>query len=290
MTGPAPEVDLDLVRRALIEDVRSGDRTTEAIVPDSARAKAVFLAKQNCVVAGLDVTTAVFSQLDPAARVDVLRPDGASSGPGDVIATVSGAARAILTGERTALNFLQRLSGIATLTRRFVDAAAGRITILDTRKTTPGLRALEKYAVRCGGGTNHRFGLYDAILIKDNHIRVAGGVAEAVRRVMRSAAESNHGPTPIEVEVQSLHQLEEAIQAGADTIMLDNMGDEELREAIRRIAGRARIEISGGVTLQNITQVTSLGADVVSIGALTHSAPAVDISLELEFDAEQSAG
>ncbi len=185
----------------------------------------------------------------------------------------------MLTAERTALNFLQRLSGIATLTRRFVDAAAGRITILDTRKTTPTLRALEKYAVRAGGGANHRSGLDDGILIKDNHIRLGGGVATTVRRMKAAGLEM-----PMEVEAQSLDQVDEAIDAGADVILLDNLSTEEIREAVRRIAGRAKVEISGGVTLDRMPELAATGADYVSVGALTHSAPAVDLSFELELD------
>jgi nicotinate-nucleotide pyrophosphorylase (carboxylating) len=206
-------------------------------------------------------------------------PDGTRTKHGDIVAEVLGTAAAMLTAERTALNFLQRMSGIATLTRRFVDAAAGRITILDTRKTTPTLRALEKYAVRAGGGTNHRNGLDDAIMIKDNHIRLAGGVAVAMTR-MRGARDD----MPIEIEAQSMDQVDEAIAAKANIIMLDNMTTDELREAVRRIAGRAKVEISGGVTLDRIPELASTGADYVSVGALTHSAPSADLSFELEPD------
>jgi nicotinate-nucleotide pyrophosphorylase (carboxylating) len=283
-------VYLDLVRRALSEDVRYGDRTTNAIVPPDATARARFEARSRCVVAGLDVATAVFSELDRSAVLTGIVRDGDVCQAGKVLAVVSGSARALLTGERTALNFLQRLSGIATLTRRFVEAADSNITVLDTRKTTPGLRALEKYAVRCGGGTNHRFGLYDAVLIKDNHIRIAGNIAEAVRRVRDESAGGLHAPVPVEVEAQSLAQVEEAIAAGADTIMLDNLRVDEMREAVQLIAGRTRVEISGGVTLETLPHLASLGADVVSVGALTHSAPAVDISLEIEIDGQRHAG
>jgi nicotinate-nucleotide pyrophosphorylase (carboxylating) len=290
MTPLDPGLYLDLVRRALAEDVGYGDRTTDAIVPVAATARARFETRGECVVAGLDVATAVFTALDRSAVVTGVVRDGDVCRAGSVLAIVTGSARALLTGERTALNFLQRLSGIATLTRRFVEAADGDITVLDTRKTTPGLRALEKYAVRCGGGTNHRFGLYDAILIKDNHIRIAGSVEEAVRRVLRENVGGLHAPVPVEVEAQSLAQVEEAIAAGADTIMLDNLRVDEMREAVRLIAGRARIEISGGVTLETLRHLASLGADVVSVGALTHSAPAVDISLEIEIDGQRPAG
>ena len=188
-------------------------------------------------------------------------------------------AASMLTAERTALNLMQRMTGIATLTRRFVDAAGGRIIILDTRKTTPTLRALEKYAVRAGGGTNHRGGLDDGILIKDNHIRLGGGVMEAVRR-MRAADQQ----MPIEIEAQSLDQVDEAIRAGADIVLLDNLSTSEMKEAVRRIAGRAKVEISGGVTLDRIPELAETGADYVSVGALTHSAPAADLSFELEPD------
>ena len=269
----------EIVRRALAEDLGWGDTTTEATVDGSLRARGIVVAKCECVIAGLDVAAEVFRQLDPAAVVTVTMPDSARTRHGDIVAEVRGTAAAMLTAERTALNFLQRLSGIATLTRRFVDAAAGRITILDTRKTTPTLRALEKYAVRAGGGTNHRAGLDDAIMIKDNHIRLAGGVAEAVKR-MRAARDD----MPIEVEAQSMDQVEEAIVAKANIIMLDNMSIADMREAVRRIAGRAKIEISGGVTLERIPELASTGADYVSVGALTHSAASADLSFELEPD------
>jgi len=269
----------EVVRRALAEDLGWGDVTTEAIVDGSLRARGVIVAKCDCVMAGLDVAAEVFRQLDPAAVITINLPDGASTSKGKIVAEVRGAAGAMLTAERTALNFLQRLSGIATLTRKFVDAAAGRITILDTRKTTPTLRALEKYAVRAGGGTNHRNGLDDAIMIKDNHIRLAGGVAEAVKR-MREARDD----MPIEVEAQSMEQVEQALVARANVIMLDNMPIDAMREAVRKIAGRAKVEISGGVTLERIPELASTGADYVSVGALTHSAASADLSFELEPD------
>ena len=267
----------EIVRRALAEDLGWGDVTTEATVDASLPAHGVIVAKCECVIAGLQVAAEVFRQLDPAAVVTVTMPDGARTRCGDVVADVRGSAAAMLTAERTALNFLQRLSGIATLTRRFVDAAAGRITILDTRKTTPTLRALEKYAVRAGGGTNHRSGLDDAIMIKDNHIRLAGGLETAVRRMRESRDDM-----PIEVEAQSMEQVEQAIAARANIIMLDNMSIDDMREAVRRIAGRAKIELSGGVTLDRIPELASTGADYVSVGALTHSAAAADLSFELE--------
>jgi nicotinate-nucleotide pyrophosphorylase (carboxylating) len=269
----------DLVRRALEEDVRGGDITTEATVPAAARARGTLLAKASCIVAGLDVAFEAFRQLEkgPGPAFDVARGDGDRCAPGDTIATVSASARTLLVGERTALNFLQRLSGIATRARQFVDAAGGRITILDTRKTTPTLRALEKYAVRAGGATNHRTGLFDAILIKDNHIRLAGGIAAAV-----AAARAHQPGRVIEIEAETLGQVDEALAAGAETVLVDNMSPPQIREAVARAKGRAAIEISGGVTLDLIPTLSSTGAEFVSVGALTHSAPAVDISFEIE--------
>jgi len=270
----------EIVRRALAEDLGWGDVTTEGTVSAQQRATGVLLAKGACVVAGLDVAIEVFRQLDPSVTVRNGHQDGERCASGDIVATVRGSAASLLTAERTALNFLQRLSGIATLTRQFVEAAGGRITILDTRKTTPTLRALEKYAVRAGGGMNHRGGLDDGILIKDNHARLAGGVEEAVRRMKAAGQEM-----PIEVEAQSLQQVDQALTAGVDVILLDNLSTEDIREAVRRVAGRAKTEISGGVSLERLPELAATGADYVSIGALTHSAPSVDLSFELEPDA-----
>jgi len=239
----------------------------------------VILAKGECVIAGLDIAAEAFCQLDPAAVFTKHVDDGQRCTAGRTVAVVRGAAAAMLTAERTALNFLQRLSGVASVTRRFVDAAGGGITVLDTRKTTPTLRALEKYAVRAGGGTNHRASLDDGILIKDNHIRLGGGVAEVIRK-MKAA----HLEMPIEIEAQSLEQVDQAIAAGADVILLDNLALDEIRVAVGRIAGRAKIELSGGVTFDRIAELARTGADYVSVGALTHSAPAVDLSFELEPD------
>ena len=267
----------DIVRHALDEDVRDGDITTEATVLPTARARGVFLVKADCVIAGLDVALEAFRLLDPDTHCTVRARDGDWCRAGEEIALVDGSARALLVGERTALNFLQRLSGIATRARRFADASGGRITILDTRKTTPLLRALEKYAVRIGGAANHRFGLFDAILIKDNHIRLAGGVTAAVER----ARTANRG-MPVEVEAQTLDEVDAALAAGAQTVLVDNMSTADIRDAVRRAKGRARIEISGGVTLERIPELAATGADFVSVGALTHSAPAVDISFEIE--------
>jgi nicotinate-nucleotide pyrophosphorylase (carboxylating) len=275
-----PGLYREVVRRALAEDLGWGDVTTEATVDADLRARGEIVAKCDCVIAGLDVAAEAFRQLDPAVAISYVKTDGAACAHGDVVARIKGAAGAMLTAERTALNLLQRLSGIATLTRKFVDAAAGRITILDTRKTTPTLRALEKYAVRAGGGSSHRDGLDDAILIKDNHIRLAGGVGPAMTR-MRAAGHE----LPIEIEAQSLAQVDEAIEAGADIILIDNLPIAQIHEAVRRIARRAKVEISGGVTLDLIPALAATGADYVSVGALTHSAPAADLSFELEPDA-----
>jgi nicotinate-nucleotide pyrophosphorylase (carboxylating) len=284
VTQPAarllPDAYRDVVRRALAEDIGSGDVTTAATVDPSLRARGEIVAKCACVVAGLEVAAEVFRQVESSATMTIHMPDGSRCADGDIVAEIRGSAAGLLTAERTALNLLQRLSGIATLTRAFVDAAAGRITVLDTRKTTPTLRALEKYAVATGGGTNHRSGLYDAVLIKDNHIRLAGGVQNAVG-LSRRAQPS----LPIEVEAQSLEQVDEAIAAGADIILLDNLSTAVIQDAVRRIGGLARVEISGGVTLARIPELAATGADFVSVGALTHSAPASDLSLEIEPDA-----
>jgi len=274
-----PALYREAVRRALAEDLGWGDVTTEATVNPTLRARGMIVAKCDCVIAGLDVAAEAFRQLDPSAVFTQRLSDATRAPHGAVVAEVRGSAAAMLTAERTALNFLQRLSGIATLTRRYVDAAAGGITVLDTRKTTPTLRALEKYAVRAGGGTNHRAGLDDGILIKDNHIRLGGGVAEVVRRMKAARQEM-----PIEIEAQTLAQVDEAIAAGADIILLDNLPIKDVREAVRRIASRAKIELSGGVTIERIPELATTGANYVSVGALTHSAPAADLSFELEPD------
>ena len=270
----------DIVRRALEEDVRDGDITTDATVLPAQQARGVFLVKVDCVVAGLDVAFEAFRQLEPSVRITARTQDGESciaAGAGADNSAVASSARSLLVGERTALNFLQRLSGIATRARRFVDASGGRITILDTRKTTPTLRVLEKYAVRAGGASNHRGGLFDAILIKDNHIRLAGGVQAAVERVRA------HRPgMRVEIEAETLDQVDEALAAGAETILVDNMSTADIRAAVTCSRGRAQIEISGGVTLERIPELATTGADFVSVGALTHSAPAIDISFEIE--------
>jgi nicotinate-nucleotide pyrophosphorylase (carboxylating) len=274
---PLPrEVYVDTVRRALNEDVRGGDITTDATVRAGQRARGVFIVNSDCVLAGLDIAFEAFRQLDPDVQVHAAKHDGEACRGGDHVAAVTALARALLIGERTALNFVQRLSGIATRARRFVEASGGRITVLDTRKTTPTLRALEKYAVRAGGATNHRAGLFDAVLIKENHIHLAGSVGEAVERC-RAA---NPG-VPIEVEAENLQEFEAALEAGVDMILLDNMSTPDICRAVGLAGGRAKIEISGGVTLERLPELAATGADFVSVGALTHSAPAIDISFDI---------
>ena len=266
-----------VVAAALAEDVGTGDVTTEATVDTDAVGTAELVTRTAGVVAGLAAVEAVFRALDPEIRFEPLVEEGALVREPVAVARVSGSLRAILTGERTALNFLGRLSGIATLTRRYVDAVAGTgVAILDTRKTTPGLRVLEKRAVASGGGRNHRFGLSDGVLVKDNHLRAAGSVRAAVER-LRAATD-----LPVEVECDTLEQVDEALAAGADAILLDNMSLDELRAAAGLARGGARLEASGGVTLDTVRAVAETGVDEISIGALTHSAPALDVSLELE--------
>jgi nicotinate-nucleotide pyrophosphorylase (carboxylating) len=276
---PLPAIMLEpLVRAALLEDLgRAGDLTTDAIVPNEQRTTTVLVARQPGVIAGLDLAALAFRLLDPDVTISVQRADGSAVTAGDVVATVSGPARAILTGERTALNFLSRLSGIATATRAIVDAIDGhRAKIVCTRKTTPGLRAVEKYAVRAGGGSNHRFGLDDAVLIKDNHIAVAGGIRPAIERVR-----SNVGHLiKIEIEVDTLAQLEEALGLAPDAVLLDNMTSDELRRAVAMVAGRAITEASGRITAATAPAVAATGVDLISIGWLTHSAPILDIGLD----------
>lgn len=273
----------DLVRRALAEDVGQGDLTTDATVLPDQRARGAFIGKSRCVVAGLEVARDVFRQLDTATEVDVRIEDGAWCPAGGTIAEVRGPARALLSAERTALNFLQRLCGIATLSRRFVEAAGGRITILDTRKTTPTLRGLEKYAVRVGGASNHRMRLDDGILIKENHARLAGGIGVALAR-LRAVKDAGGMSRDllVEVEAQSLDEVDEALAAGARRVLVDNMSLDDIHEAVRRTRGRAEVEISGGVTLERLPELAATGAEYVSVGALTHSAPAADISFEVE--------
>jgi nicotinate-nucleotide pyrophosphorylase (carboxylating) len=277
LTPLDPAAYREIVRQALDEDVGRGDITTEATVRPDQRARGVFIAKADCVLAGLEVALEAFRQIDPDLDVTIHKRDGDRCRPGESIAEIAASARTLLVGERTALNFLQRLSGIATSASRFVAASGQRLTVLDTRKTTPTLRALEKYAVRAGGATNHRVGLFDAVLIKDNHIRLAGGVRAAVQQMR----ERRPG-IPIEVEAQSLAELDEALEMRVETVLVDNMSTPDIREAVRRAKGRAKIEISGGVTFDRLPELATTGADYVSVGALTHSAPAVDISFEIE--------
>jgi nicotinate-nucleotide pyrophosphorylase (carboxylating) len=268
------------VGAALDEDLgTAGDITTNAIVPADATATAAIVVREGGVVAGLDLAEAAFKALDPAIRFTRIVADGGSVAAGAKIATVSGKTRAILSAERTALNFLGRLSGIATLTAAYVKAVEGTgARIACTRKTTPGLRALEKYAVRAGGGMNHRFGLYDAVLVKDNHIAASGGIAGALARLKSRAGHS----VRIEVEVDTLDQLAEALKFPIDAVLLDNMDAGTLREAVKRVAGRVVTEASGGVTLENVREIASTGVDVISAGALTHSPRNLDSSLEWE--------
>jgi nicotinate-nucleotide pyrophosphorylase (carboxylating) len=272
-----PETYRDLVRQALAEDRGRGDATSAATIARGIRARGTIIAKSDLVVAGIDVGAETFRQVDPNAVFEVLWGDGSRVQKGEAVAHVRGDAHALLEAERTALNFLQRLCGIATLTAKYVDAAGKRITILDTRKTTPGFRILEKYAVRCGGGTNHRHRLDDGILIKDNHKRLGGGVGAAATRAMQDS-----GGLPVEVEVENLDELDEALKTGVPRILLDNFTTYDIREAVKRVGGRAELEISGGVTLDRIPELATTGAQYVSIGALTHSAPAADLSFELE--------
>ena len=305
MNWHSQEID-ELVRRALAEDVGAGDATTTAIVPAGTPGKAHIIARQSLVCAGLPITENVFRVLDREIRIRRLHDDGAFVECGAELVEIAGEAQAILTGERTALNFLAHLCGIATLTRRFVEQLAGtRARIRDTRKTTPGLRALEKYAVMCGGGANHRFGLFDAILIKENHIAIAGGVKAALDQAhaytslkmaaprATSAYEAaglgpevgERGPLPVQIEVRNEAELRDALEAGAEAVLLDNMTPEEARRCVelaRKLRRDCMIEISGGITLENVRAYAETGADFLSSGALTHSAPSADLSLLVE--------
>jgi nicotinate-nucleotide pyrophosphorylase (carboxylating) len=267
-----------VVAAALAEDLGSGDATTLALVPEDARCRAELLLEEPGIVCGVPVAAAVFRALDPSVAVEPRLEEGvAVSDVPAVLAEVEGPARAILSGERVALNLLGRLSGIASLTRRYVELTDGtRTAVLDTRKTTPGLRALEKYAVRCGGGSNHRAGLYDGVLIKENHLRVAGGVTAAL-----AALDGHANGLPVEVEAETLEQVREALAAGAPRILLDNMSPEEVREAVAVTAGRAELEASGGVSLGTVRAYAETGVDFVSVGALTHSARSLHVSLEV---------
>jgi len=267
-----------LIERCLNEDVGTGDLTTESIVSAGAETEAVIIAKEEGVIAGLPVAEAVFRRVDPFVVFRALVKDGDRVQRGQVLVETSGRARPILTAERLALNFLQRLSGVATRTARLVELVAGqRAVVVDTRKTTPGLRLLEKYAVRVGGGRNHRFGLYDAVLVKENHIKIAGSITTAVELAGRGAPHM----IKIEVEVEDLAGVQEALEAGADIIMLDNMTPAEMKKAVELAAGRALLEASGGITEENIRAVAATDVDFISVGALTHSVKSLDISMLL---------
>lgn len=274
---PTQEQIDDWVRRALDEDIGPGDVTTDNLVDPAARAGASITAKQDLVVCGIGIARTVFTRLDSGVEFTESRQDGDFLHNGDTLLSFTGNAAALLKGERTALNILQRLSGIATLTRQFVQQAGG-MQILDTRKTTPGLRVFEKYAVACGGGVNHRFGLFDAVLIKDNHIKMAGGIRPALERMKMSGYQG-----PIEIEATRLEEVKEAVESGADIILLDNMPPDMLAEAVTLVNGRARTEGSGTLTLERVRQLAETGLDCISVGALTHSAPAVDISMNFQL-------
>lgn len=267
----------DTIRRALEEDLGPGDITTSLLIQEQSRSKAVYLAKGNMVLAGFPFAREVFRILDPSIKWKVFFPEGSAITKGTVLAEISGKTRAILAGERLSLNILQRLCGIATLTAMYVDKVRGlKAKIVDTRKTVPCQRQMEKYAVRTGGGSNHRFGLFDGILIKDNHIKAVGSVKKAVK-----LAKKGHHLTKIEVEVDTLKGLRAAIEAEADVIMLDNMSVPDIKEGVNIAGGKVILEASGGITLNNVRQVAETGVDLISIGALTHSAAAADISLKI---------
>ncbi|MDZ7272379.1 MAG: carboxylating nicotinate-nucleotide diphosphorylase [candidate division KSB1 bacterium] len=269
----------EAIRAALAEDVGSGDITTTCCVPGNLHGEAVIVAKAEGVLAGQFVAAMAFAEVDASVRYHPMQGDATKVSPGAVVARIEGPVAAILTGERTALNFLGRLSGVATLTARFVAQLEGtRTRMLDTRKTTPGLRALEKYAVRCGGGENHRFGLYDMFLIKENHIRACGSITEAVRRCKEGRGAK---PLKIEVEATTLDEVQEALAAGVDRIMLDNMPLPLIAECVRVVNGAVELEVSGNVSLQNVADIARTGVDYISVGALTHSAPVLDLSLQL---------
>jgi nicotinate-nucleotide pyrophosphorylase (carboxylating) len=275
---PPPFVIRELVVRALLEDLGRGDVTADACVPPDLIGTADLVARQRLVVCGLPIVVATFREVDPQVKVELHAKDGLVADKGTIVAQVSGPAASILKGERVALNFVQRASGVATKTRAFVDAlpAGSKTRIADTRKTTPGLRAIERWAVRCGGGHNHRDDLSSAVLIKDNHIAACGGVRIAIERARAYAPHTSR----IECEVDRMSQLEEALAAAADIVLLDNFDDDMLREAVALTAGRAILEVSGGVTLERIPRIAAAGVDVISAGALTHSAPAVDLALD----------
>lgn len=267
-----------IVEQVLLEDIGTGDITSDSIVPYDLKAKGIIKTSEEGVVAGLDIAHLIFKKLDPEIIFQEKIKDGVKVARGKVLAEISGSARTILKGERVALNFLQRMSGIATITSKFCQEVKDfPVRIVDTRKTTPGLRVLEKYAVLIGGGYNHRFGLYDAVLIKDNHIAVAGGIKSAVNSVRKQISHT----VKIEVEVENLSQLQEALEMKVDIVMLDNMELETMKEAVKIVKGKALIEASGGITLKKVREIAQTGVDLISVGALTHSVKSLDISMEI---------
>ena len=272
--GLEPLIDL-----ALREDIATGDITTASLIEPEACGRAEIIAKAELIVAGTMVARQVFQRLDPDLQIEETAADGRAASPGDLLMKIEGRMASLLTAERTALNFLQRLSGVATHVRRYVEALQDRtVRLVDTRKTTPGWRSLEKYAVRIGGASNHRMNLSDGILIKDNHIAACGGIAEAISRARRRAPHS----LKIEIEAASLAEVQDALDAGADIIMLDNMTPDQIRSGVSLVAGRALVEISGGVHRENLIELAACGADIISVGALTHAAAAVDISMRIQ--------
>lgn len=267
----------ETIRLALLEDIGHGDVTSSLVVPDANKSKAQIIAKEDFLLAGIPFVKEVFAYIDPEVEMKIFFDEGSDIKKGDIIAEISGNSRSLLVGERVALNILQRISGIATMTKAYVDRVLGLpVKIADTRKTTPGMRFMEKYGVKIGGGANHRFGLYDGILIKDNHIKIAGSVKKAV-----GLAKKGQHLLKIEVEVKNLDELKEALDAGADVIMLDNMSIHDMKTAVKIAKGRAILEASGNISLNNVRSVAETGVDIISIGALTHSARAVDISMKM---------
>jgi nicotinate-nucleotide pyrophosphorylase (carboxylating) len=282
MSASKPQIE-EIIDRALAEDLAKGDVTTEALIPGDQPGTGFIVAKMEGILAGVEVAKQIFHRVDPKLKVEVLLKDGAKIEPGSKIATVSGNIASILKAERIALNFLQRLSGIASETNRYVKRVEGLpVRIMDTRKTTPGLRSLEKYAVRVGGGQNHRMSLGDGILIKDNHLAALRSQGLDIKQIVAKARHNAPQRLPVEVEAGTVSEALEAVEAGANIVMLDNMSLEDMRKAVKSIHGRALIEASGGITLGNVRAVAETGVDFISIGALTHSATALDISLELE--------
>lgn len=279
-----PEIWLErLIRDALQEDLGSGDVTTSSIISNSQKARGIAIAKKSGILAGVEVAAKVFKTIDPSCSITVKKEDGSRIGGGDIVMMIEGLAAPMLMAERVALNLMQRMSGIATETARYIEATRGlKVRIVDTRKTTPGLRMLEKYAVRVGGGFNHRFGLYDGVLVKDNHLSLLRGMGITLKEAVRTLRTKVPHTLRVEVEVQDLAEVREAIEAGADVILLDNLKIDEIKAAVELVDRRAIVEASGGITLDNVRAIAQTGVDVISIGALTHSAPSLDISIEIE--------